>query len=46
MFESNGFKLKEFRYTLGSIKEKWIPEFPYGNGFFILESVNDNTRQK
>ena len=46
MFERNGFKLKEFRYTLGSIKEKWIPDNPYGNGFFILESVNDNTRQK
>ena len=44
MFERNGFKLKEFRYNLGSIKEKWIPEFPYGNGFFILASVKDNTR--
>ena len=44
MFEKNGFKLKEFRYNLGSIKEKWIPDHPYGNGFFILESVNDITR--
>ena len=44
MFEKEGFILKEFSYSLVSIKEKWIPDYPYGNGFFILESVNDNTR--
>ena len=44
MFEREGFRLKEFSYSLGSIKEKWILDNPYGNGFFILESVNDNTR--
>lgn len=37
MFESNGFKLKEFSYSLGSVKEKWIAQDPYGNGFFHLE---------
>ena len=37
MFTSQGLQLKEFSYSLGSIKEKWIKEFPYGNGFFILE---------
>ena len=46
MFEQQGLRLKEFSYTLGSIKEKWIVDYPYGNGFFILESVNDITRQK
>ena len=44
MFEKEGFRLEEFSYSLGSIKEKWISDNPYGNGFFILESVNDNTR--
>lgn len=36
-FRDSGFKLKEFKYSLGSIKEKWIPINSYGNGFFILE---------
>jgi len=38
MFESQGFKLTKFSYTFGSIKEKWIDQYPYGNGFFVLES--------
>lgn len=38
IFRDNGFILKEFSYSLGSIKEKWIHDFPYGNGFFILKS--------
>ena len=46
MFEQQGLRLKEFSYSLGSIKEKWITDYPYGNGFFILESVDDITRQK
>ena len=46
MFEQEGLRLKEFSYSLGSIKQKWISDYPYGNGFFILESVNDITRQK
>ena len=46
MFEQEGLRLKEFSYSLGSIKEKWIKDYPYGNGFFILESVDDVTRQK
>lgn len=36
LFESEGFKLKEFSYSLGSIKDKWVEPHPYGNGFFIL----------
>ena len=28
MFEKEGFRLKEFSYSLGSIKEKWIPDYP------------------
>lgn len=35
--KDSGFKLKEFKYKFGSVKEKWIPVHPYGNGFFILE---------
>ena len=37
MFRSQGLVLNEFSYSLGTIKEKWVKEFPYGNGFFILE---------
>ena len=36
MFESHGLKLEKFSYNFGSIKEKWIGPYPYGNGFFIL----------
>ena len=36
-FQEAGFKLKEFAYSMGAIKEKWTKQFPYGNGFFILE---------
>ena len=38
MFESQGFKLTKFSYTFGSIKEKWIDQYPSGNGFVVLES--------
>jgi trans-aconitate methyltransferase len=33
-----GFKLKSFNYHMGDIKEKWttIPQYKYGNGFFII----------
>ena len=37
LFNKNGFKLKEFSYSFGSFKEDWIKQYPYGNGFFILE---------
>jgi SAM-dependent methyltransferase len=36
-FKENGFKLCDFSYSMGAIKEKWVREFPYGNGFFVLE---------
>jgi hypothetical protein len=37
LFTSCGFRLREFSYSMGPIKEKWIKEHPHGNGFFILE---------
>ena len=37
MFESQGFRLTKFSYSFGSMKEKWVGPYPYGNGFFILE---------
>ena len=37
MFRSQGFKLVDFSYKFGSVKQKWITQYPYGNGFFILE---------
>lgn len=36
LFESQGFRLEKFSYSLGSIEQKWIDQYPYGNGFFIL----------
>ena len=38
MFSSQGLKLKKFSYSMGSMKRKWIDQYPYGNGFFTLES--------
>jgi len=38
LFESQGFKLDKFSYSLGSVKEKWTETYPYGNGFFILST--------
>ena len=29
----SGFKIKDFRYSMGDIKEKW-KDYKYGNGFF------------
>jgi 2-polyprenyl-3-methyl-5-hydroxy-6-metoxy-1,4-benzoquinol methylase len=29
----SGFKIKEFKYNMGTIKEKW-KDYKYGNGFF------------
>ena len=37
LFRSCGFFLKDFSYSMGPIKEKWVNEDPYGNGFFVLE---------
>lgn len=36
LFEYQGFELLKFSYSLGSIKQKWIDQHPYGNGFFLL----------
>ena len=36
-FKNSGYKIKEFDYTMGRIKEKWTNVYPFGNGFFILE---------
>ena len=36
LFEYQGFELLKFSYSLGSIKQKWIDQYPYGNGFFFL----------
>ena len=36
LFRSQGFVLKQFSYKMDSLKEKWIHQYPYGNGFFIL----------
>ena len=41
LFNRTGFKLKEFSYSFGVVKEKWTISFPHGNGFFILEK-NDS----
>lgn len=37
LFYSCGFKLIDFSYSFGSIKNKWVSQYPYGNGFFTLE---------
>ena len=37
MFQSQGFKLVDFSYNFGSIKEKWMKVDPHGNGFFVME---------
>jgi hypothetical protein len=38
LFESQGYELVKFSYSLGSIKKKWIDQYPYGNGFFLLKN--------
>lgn len=32
-----GFKLDYFNYHFGNVKEKWISQYKYGNGFFIIK---------
>ena len=34
LFKNCGIKIDSFSYSLGSVKEKWIKPYPYGNGFF------------
>ena len=31
------FNLKKFDYSLGHVKENWVKNYPFGNGFFILD---------
>lgn len=33
-FRMVGYKVDEFSYNMGPIKEKWTKEYQYGNGFF------------
>lgn len=35
--KKSGFKLESFSYSFGDIKEKWLPKYKYGNGFFLLK---------
>lgn len=35
----SGFELVSFSYSMGKMKEKWISEFPYGNGFFHIKKI-------
>jgi predicted TPR repeat methyltransferase len=37
MFNKHGFSLKNFSYSFGTVKNKWIKDYPYGNGFFVFE---------
>jgi len=37
LFDSCGYKLTNFSYSFGAVKQKWIEPYPYGNGFFCLE---------
>tara|TARA_E500000331_G_scaffold357022_1_gene417241 strand:- start:6517 stop:7152 length:636 start_codon:yes stop_codon:yes gene_type:complete len=37
LFSRHGFILEKFSYSMGPIKEKWIRQHPYGNGFFVLK---------
>lgn len=39
LFKQNGYRLVDFKYSFGAIKEKWIMQYPHGNGFFRLIKV-------
>lgn len=43
LFKSCNIKITKFSYSLGSIKEKWINTYPYGNGFFIGELYENSS---
>lgn len=36
LFNKHNFKLSSFNYSFGSVKQKWIDQYPHGNGFFSL----------
>lgn len=33
---SAGFRINDFKYSLGNIKKKWTSQYEYGNGFFLV----------
>jgi hypothetical protein len=37
LFNKHNFKVSSFDYSFGSVKQKWIGQYPYGNGFFNLK---------
>lgn len=37
ILSDNNIKVKQFSYSFGSVKDKWIGNYPYGNGFFVCE---------
>jgi hypothetical protein len=39
LFLEHGFILEDFSYSMGPIKEKWVKQEPYGNGFFVLKKA-------
>ena len=41
-FKTAGFKIEEFSYSMGKIKEKWTNTYPFGNGFFVLNGNGNN----
>lgn len=43
-FRDAGLKLTSFDYTMGRMKEKWIPINYHGNGFFKLRSIHGNSK--
>lgn len=36
-FKKAGFKIYNFDYNCGKIKEHWVKQYPHGNGFFWLD---------
>jgi hypothetical protein len=39
IFNKNGILITNFSYSMGSIKNKWISQYPYGNGFFVGKKI-------
>jgi hypothetical protein len=39
LFARCNIKITKFSYSFGSVKEKWIQSYPYGNGFFIGSTI-------
>ena len=31
-----GFRIIDFKYSMGAIKKKWTSKYEYGNGFFVV----------